>query len=82
MNYVYIVKCADDTLYTGWTVNLEKRIERHNQGKGAKYTKSRLPVELYYFEQFDTKIQAQKREWAIKQLSRKDKLQLKNQDNQ
>ena len=70
MNYTYILRCKDNTLYTGWTNNLEKRIEAHNAGKGAKYTKSRLPVELAYYEQFGTKEEAMKREFAIKQLTR------------
>lgn len=76
MNYTYIVKCSDNSLYTGWTNNLEKRIQDHNAGKGAKYTKSRLPVELMYFEIFDTKEEAMSREYAIKQLSRQQKLKL------
>ena len=53
-NYVYIVRCSDQTLYTDWTNHLEKRIEAHNAGKGAKCTKARRPVELVYFETFDT----------------------------
>ena len=69
-NYTYIVKCSDETLYTGWTNNLKKRLEAHNSGKGAKYTKNRRPVELVYFEEYDTK------EYAIKQLSRQKKLAL------
>lgn len=69
-NYTYIVKCSDETLYTGWTNNLKKRLEAHNSGKGAKYTKNRRPVELVYFEEYDTKQEAMKREYAIKQLSR------------
>ena len=68
-NYTYIVKCSDETLYTGWTNNLKKRLEAHNSGKGAKYTKNRRPVELVYFEEYDTKQEAMKREYAIKQLS-------------
>ena len=76
MNYTYIVRCKDDTLYCGWTNNLEKRIASHNTGTGAKYTKTRLPVELVYFESFDTKEEAMRREYAIKQLSRKEKLKL------
>ena len=76
MNYVYILKCCDNTLYTGWTTSLEKRLKTHNSGKGAKYTKSRLPVEIVYFEEFDNKIDAMKREYAIKQLSRQEKLRL------
>lgn len=75
-NYTYIVRCADDTLYTGWTNNLEKRITMHNEKKGAKYTKSRTPVELVYFECFDTKEEAMSREFHIKKLSRKEKLDL------
>ena len=55
MNYVYILRCNDDSLYTGWTNNLEKRIKAHSEGKGAKYTKARLPVELVYFEEFSHK---------------------------
>lgn len=73
MNYTYILKCKDNTLYTGWTNNLEKRVEAHNAGKGAKYTKARIPVELVYYEQFETKEEAMKREFAIKQMSRKMK---------
>ena len=75
-NYTYIVKCSDDTLYTGWTNDLEKRIKAHNSGKGAKYTKTRRPVELVYFEVHDTKQEAMKREYAIKQLPREKKLAL------
>lgn len=76
MNYTYILRCKDDSLYTGWTNNLEKRIEAHNAGKGAKYTKARLPVELVYYEQFETKEEAMKREFAIKQMSKKAKEKL------
>ena len=70
MNYTYILKCSDNTLYTGWTNNLEKRIKDHNDGNGAKYTKPRRPVELVYFEEFETKEEAMKREYAIKRLTR------------
>lgn len=76
MNYTYIVKCSDKTFYTGWTNDLEKRIEMHNSGKGAKYTKARLPVELVYYEAFDTKEEAMSREWHIKSLSRSEKQKL------
>ena len=76
MNYTYIVKCCDNTLYTGWTTDLDRRIEAHNSGKGAKYTRSRRPVELIYAERFDTKQGAMRREWEIKQLSREEKLRL------
>lgn len=75
-NYTYMVKCRDGTLYTGWTNNLEKRLTDHNAGKGAKYTKSRRPVELVYYESYETKEEAMRREYAIKRMSRKEKLQL------
>ena len=73
MNYTYILKCKDDSLYTGWSNDLKKRITSHNAGKGAKYTKARRPVELVYYEEFQTREEAMKREYAIKQLSRKEK---------
>lgn len=73
MNYTYIVKCKDGSYYTGWTNNLEKRLKDHNRGKGAKYTKPRLPVELVYYERFDTKEEAMSREYAIKNMSRPEK---------
>lgn len=76
MNYVYILRCKDDSLYTGWTNNLEKRIKAHSDGKGAKYTKARLPVELVYFEEYENKIDAMRREYAIKKMKRKEKLML------
>ena len=76
MNYTYIVECSDGTLYTGRTNNLEKRLEAHNAGKGAKYTKTRRPVKLVYQEQFETKEEAMSREYHIKQLSRKEKMKL------
>ena len=76
MNYTYIVRCRDNTFYTGWTTNIEKRIEVHNSGKGAKYTKSRRPVELVYFEEFNTKEEAMRREYEIKQMTRKKKEKL------
>lgn len=78
MNYIYILKCSDNTLYTGWTNDLDKRFKIHSQGKGAKYTKGRLPVELVYFEEFDNKVDAMKREYKIKQLSRGEKEKLIN----
>ena len=76
MYFIYIVKCKDETYYTGYTTNIEKRIKAHNEGKGAKYTRSRLPVKLVYWEQYEEKTQALKREYAIKQLTRKQKQQL------
>ncbi|ATD56052.1 GIY-YIG nuclease family protein [Clostridium chauvoei] len=76
MNYVYILKCVDGTLYTGWTNNLEKRLKAHSSGKGAKYTRCRLPVELVYYEVYEDKISAMKREYEIKKLKRNEKLEL------
>lgn len=74
--YTYIVECRDKTLYTGWTNDLTKRMEAHNQGKGAKYTKPRLPVVLKYYESFETKQEAMRREYEIKQLKREEKWKL------
>lgn len=76
MNYTYIVKCSDGSLYTGWTNDLEKRLRAHNEGKGAKYTKSRRPVVLAYYEEFQTKEEAMRREWEIKQMSRQKKMRM------
>lgn len=76
MNYVYILKCSDSTLYTGYTNDLKNRLMVHNSGKGAKYTRGRLPVEIVYSEAFETKSEATKREYYIKQLSRAEKLKL------
>ena len=72
-NYTYMVECKDGSYYTGWTNDLTKRLEAHNSGNGAKYTKNRRPVKLVHYEEFDTKIEAMQREYAIKQLSRKEK---------
>lgn len=77
-NYVYILKCNDHTLYTGWTTDLDNRVSTHNRGKGAKYTRARLPVQLVYYETFEDKSSAMKREYEIKHLSRKDKEDLIN----
>ena len=77
MNYTYMVCCADGSLYTGWTNCLERRIKVHNGGKaGAKYTKSKRPVTLVYYEGFATKEEAMRREYEIKQMSRGKKLEL------
>ncbi|MBT4857296.1 GIY-YIG nuclease family protein [Candidatus Uhrbacteria bacterium] len=72
--YVYIVKCADETLYTGVAVDLAKRIKTHNEGKGAKYTRARLPVKLQWSEKLENESLAKKREAEIKKWSRKAKL--------
>jgi putative endonuclease len=79
MYYVYILECSDTSLYTGWTSDVNKRIDTHSKGKGAKYTRARLPVKLVYTEEYYDKISAQKREYQIKQMSRKDKLLMINQ---
>lgn len=79
MNYTYMIKCADGTLYTGWTNCLEKRLKAHNSGRnGAKYTKIKRPVSLVYYEGFFTKEEAMQREYQIKQLTRERKLELIN----
>ena len=70
------MECSDKSLYCGWTDDIEKRVKTHNEGKGAKYTKARLPVKLVYFEEFSTKSEAMKREVAIKKMNRKYKLKL------
>lgn len=73
MWYTYIVRCSDGSLYTGITNDLSRRISQHNSGKGAKYTKYRSPVVMVYNESFETKSEASKREYAIKQLTKKEK---------
>ncbi len=74
--YTYMVRCSDGSLYTGYTNDLDNRIEVHNSGRGAKYTRSRRPVELAYFEEFSTKEEAMSREWHIKRLKRPQKEKL------
>ena len=76
MNVVYILRCGDGTLYTGWTKDLEKRLRTHAAGKGAKYTRARLPVMLVYTEVFETEHEARSRECGIKRLTRSQKLSL------
>lgn len=78
MWFIYLLKCSDDSLYCGITNDLEKRVIAHNLKRGAKYTKCRLPVSLYYYEEVVDKSSALKREYRIKQLSRSEKLALKN----
>ena len=76
MNYVYILRCADDTLYCGWTTDLNKRLSTHNSGRGAKYTRSRRLVELIYVEEYEDRHDALSREWHIKRMSREEKEKL------
>lgn len=75
-HFVYIVRCSDNSLYTGYTNNIEVRINKHNAGKGAKYTKIRRPVVLVYQEMYDTKSEALRREYEIKTFTRQRKLKL------
>lgn len=85
MNYTYLVECADKTLYCGWTNNLEKRVKAHNAGTGARYTKPRRPVVLVYYEEFQTKEEAMRREASIKKLTRRQKeilIKERNRDGQ
>ena len=80
MNYVYMLRCRDGSLYTGWTNDLEKRLKAHNSGADSKYTRSRLPAELVYFEEYESKESAMSREWHLKRLSRAEKLKLINKN--
>ncbi len=73
---IYILRCSDNSLYTGWTNNLPRRLASHQSGKGSKYTRTRLPVELVYHESFATKEEAMRREWEIKQMSKAQKEKL------
>lgn len=75
-NYVYILECRDKTLYTGWTNDLEARLKAHNNGTGAKYTRGRTPCTIIYYEEFKTKSEAMKREYAIKRMNKSQKLKL------
>ena len=68
--FTYILRCSDDTFYTGWTDDIDKRLNAHNKGVGSRYTRVRLPVELVYKEEFTSKIEAMRRERAIKKISR------------
>lgn len=75
-HYVYVLSCADDTYYTGYTTDPERRLAEHNAGEGAKYTRGRTPVDLVYCERYDTKSEAMSREYEIKQLRREAKTRL------
>ena len=76
MNYAYLLLCADGSLYAGWTNDLQRRLHAHNEGRGTKYTRSRRPVRLVYAEAFETKEEAQKREYQFKKLHRPQRLSL------
>lgn len=75
-HYAYMLRCADGTIYSGYTTDLERRTDAHNSGLGAKYTRSRLPVSLVYYEAFSTKQEAMKREAAFKKLTHAQKIAL------
>jgi len=76
LHYIYVVECSDGSLYTGYTTDVERRLEEHNAGQGAKYTRGRLPVKLRHQESFKNRSLAQKREYEIKQLPRSKKEEL------
>lgn len=76
MFYAYLLRCRDGTLYGGWTTDLERRLRAHNSGRGAKYTRARLPVELVYWEELPSRQEAMSREWQLKHLTRAEKLAL------
>ena len=73
MAFTYILKCADDTFYTGWTTELEQRVNAHNSGRGARYTRCRLPVRLVYWEIQPNRSEAQKREYVLRHLGHAEK---------
>ncbi len=75
-HFAYILRCADGTYYCGYTTDLERRVRQHNHGDASKYTRSRLPVELVYFEEYTTKNEAMAREYTLKKLPRRKKAQL------
>lgn len=76
MHFVYVVECCDGSLYTGYTTDVERRVGEHNDGTGAKYTRGRGPVELVHVEEFESKSAAMSREYAVKQLTRRQKERL------
>jgi putative endonuclease len=76
MFFVYILKCSDNTLYTGFTIDIEKRLQTHRSGLGSKYVRARLPVEIIYKEEFDNQGDAMRREIEIKKWSRKKKIEI------
>ncbi|HHU07784.1 MAG TPA: GIY-YIG nuclease family protein [Clostridiaceae bacterium] len=80
-NFVYIIECKDGSFYTGWTTDVGRRLAEHNSGIGSKYTRSRYPVKLRFMEEFTSKEEALKREFAIKKLSREKKIELIENSN-
>ena len=80
-HYAYMLRCSDGSIYSGYTTDPHRREKVHNSGKGAKYTRTRLPVKLVYFEEFDNKIDAMKREYAFKQITHKEKEEIIKNSN-
>ena len=80
--WVYVIECADDSFYTGYTTDVERRVREHDRGEGAKYTRGRTPVELVHSERFESQSRAMSREYEIKQLSRRQKEQLVEGDGE
>ena len=80
-HYAYMLRCSDGSIYSGYTTDPHRREKVHNSGKGAKYTRTRLPVKLVYFEELDNKIDAMKREYAFKQLTHKEKEEIIKNSN-
>ncbi|WP_115863152.1 GIY-YIG nuclease family protein [Halorussus litoreus] len=80
VHWAYVIECADDSFYTGYTTDVERRVREHDRGEGAKYTRGRTPVELVHRERFDSKSAAMSREYEIKQLSRAEKERLVESD--
>jgi len=78
--FVYLLLCADGTIYTGWTFDIRRRVREHQRGRGARYTRARRPVELIYHERFPSRRAAMRREVAIKGMARKRKLMLANSE--
>ena len=75
-HYVYVLRCADDTLYTGYTTDVQRRVAEHDAGEGAKYTRGRTPVDLVYAESFDSRSAAMSREYELKEYSKAEKERL------
>ncbi len=80
-HYFYVLECADQSFYAGYTNNVDRRVDAHNAGKGAKYTRARGPVECIYVEEFDTKQEAMRAEYSFKQLTRKQKMKYIGRDD-
>jgi len=81
MFYVYMLLCADGTYYTGYTTDLQRRLNKHNSGKGAKYTRGRRPCKMVWSCPFETKSKAMRNEYALKQMTRKDKIRFIKMSN-